>query len=601
MSQKFTLFQKPLSFWLVLIPLLSIQWVCAATAAQTLDEAAGRQIYLEGVRPNGQALHGMRSEVGEVTGKAAACVSCHRPSGLGMTEGTVDVPPVSGNTLFGGDRPVYVRMDRRFNPGLSTPHAPYDAESFAAAVRSGRHQTGRTLDVVMPRYDLSDAELQALASYLKTLSSAWSPGATEDTIHLATVIAPGVDENRRQAFLSTLNTAISQMNMNAVSGKRQKVSIVERRLQSRRKLSVDVWELSGPSSTWAQQLDQRFLQQPVFAILSGLAKDEWQPVQDFCEMHQVGCWFPSVDLVPATAEQSHYSLYFSAGIQTEADVMARGLIAAKGQVLQLLSADVVSHRGAEVLRRKLTEAGGQERLLPDITLNTQDKAQTTAALAALTANDTLVLWLRPQDLSSLSNYPSTNAQVLIAATLAGDPLPVLPQAWRNNTRIVQQFEPAERRDVNLERFDAWQKASKVALVDRRMQSEVYFAARSLLVTLRGMLNNLYTDYLIERAEATLSMFEAMQVQDELQAMMMSPVSNRPPVPAPTLPSELSTQVAAEQAQQKHLEAMRNRTGTTVYPRLSLGQGQRFASKGAYVTRLNPEAPGMLGDPLWVVP
>jgi hypothetical protein len=60
---------------------------------------------------------------------------------------------------------------------------------------------------------------------------------------------------------------------------------------------------------------------------------------------------------------------------------------------------------------------------------------------------------------------------------------------------------------------------------------------------------------------------------------------------------------AEQAkaQSAHLEEMRMRGGTTVYPRLNLAQGQRFASKGAYLERLNPDAPGITGEPEWVVP
>ena len=40
----------------------------------------------------------------------------------------------------------------------------------------------------------------------------------------------------------------------------------------------------------------------------------------------------------------------------------------------------------------------------------------------------------------------------------------------------------------------------------------------------------------------------------------------------------------------------------IYPRLALGPTQRFASKGAYIVRLDPEKPGQLvavSD--WIVP
>jgi hypothetical protein len=130
---------------------------------------------------------------------------------------------------------------------------------------------------------------------------------------------------------------------------------------------------------------------------------------------------------------------------------------------------------------------------------------------------------------------------------------------------------------------------------------VYFAAGSLQATLRGMLNNLHTDYLIERAESGLSGFEFMQVQEEIQATMMGPMNKRPLSLTPPTAADNAAMAALSLTQRGHLEEMRKRGGTTVYPRLSLGQGQRFASKGAYLERLSPDSLGIVGEPLWVVP
>jgi mono/diheme cytochrome c family protein len=577
----------------------------AATVEDTDAVAKGRRIYLEGILPDGQPLRGQRADIGAVTGRNAACVACHRPSGLGTVEGTVAIPPISGRALFGGTSdPVVVRQDRRFDTGFSVPHAPYSEAALATAIREGRDPSGKALHALMPRYDLTEAQSQAVSAYLNTLSREWSPGASADSVRIATVIAPGVSPERRQAFLATLTTLLNQININVKSSHRQKmVPAIERRLGSRRRFDLDVWELSGPSATWGEQLEQRQRKNPVLAILSGLSPDEWQPVHDFCESNRVACWLPSVDLVPANADTGRFSLYYSAGIAIEAQVVANKLNARKsgaGRVVQLVSADPVARGGASALLRSLSAAGKPGPMQVEVSGGT-GLAEAQKAMAQLNVSDTLMLWLRPADLAGLAALPRTKAQVWVSATLSGGEPLGLPPALRTQAILVQPLEIERVRASNLARFSTWLSAMKIEPVDVRMQSEVYAATRSLVATVHGMLNNLYTDYLIERAESTLSMFEAMQVEEEVRDMMMGPMNRRPLSPTPPTESETQAMAAAAKAQKEHLDEMRKRGGTTVYPRLSLGPGQRFASKGAYLERLDPDGPGILGEPEWVRP
>jgi hypothetical protein len=524
---------------------------------------------------------------------------------LGQVEGMVSIPPISGRALFGTGEPVFVRMDRLFDRGLSAQHPPYNEASFAAAVRDGTHVLGRTMHALMPRYTLSDSDLKAVAAYLKTLSTGMSPGVVGDTIQLASVIAPGVDPQRRQAFINTLTTAVKQMNISVLgSGRRQKlVKVDERRLNTRRKWSLDIWELTGPSSNWGDQLAQHQRNKPVFALVSGLAKDEWQPVHDFCEQQRVGCWFPSVDLVPASATKSNFNLYFSAGMATEAGVIAHKLGANPGRVVQLVANDAVARGAAAALRQTLT-AGRTDAAtsanVTDIDVG-QGVAAIQTALAGLTAQDALVLWLHPADLKALAGLEATAASVYVSSSLGADEQVELPPALRQRATLVQLQEVPHLRAGNTERLDAWLAGSQVPVVDKRLQSEVVFAAGSLQASLRSMLNNLHTDYLIERAEAGLSGFEIMQVQEEIQAMMMGPMNKRPLSTAPPTADQMAATAALSESQRAHLEEMRKRGGTTVYPRLSLAQGQRLASKGAYLVKLNPVSSGTIGEPEWVVP
>jgi mono/diheme cytochrome c family protein len=52
---------------------------------------------------------------------------------------------------------------------LKNPAAVYDLAMFKTAVEQGRHPDGDELDTVMPRWNMSDADLADLAQFLKTL------------------------------------------------------------------------------------------------------------------------------------------------------------------------------------------------------------------------------------------------------------------------------------------------------------------------------------------------------------------------------------------------------------------------------------------------
>lgn len=559
----------------------------------------GKQIYLEGKLLDGSDLVGNRQGSTSFRGAQAACVSCHRPSGLGSVEGNEIIPPISGRALFGDGEPVIVRQDIRFEPGFSAQHKPYNEFSFSEAVRHGRHISGGNMSQLMPKYELSDEQLHALLAYLRTLSATWSLGATQDDIHLATVITPGVSADRRKAFLDTLNAMINQHNVNVVSGLRQKIPVIERKLKTRRKWSLDVRELSGPSSTWAMQLDQWQKGNPAFAILSGLANDEWQPVQAFCERSKVACWFPSIDVVPKGAANSAYSLYFSEGIALEAKVIAHRLLTANNpprHLVQMTAPDGVARAAAEELQRAM--AGS----IIEIKTLEWDKSKLdniTSKLKELEPQDVIVFWTGCEVLENIESAKISSSTIFFSSTLCNENLIKLPVGWNKDVWLVQRQELPEMRSANLMRFNSWIKYRNLLLVDEKMQSEVFYAVNSLHSMLTGMLNNLYTDYLIERAETTLSMLEAMQVQEEIQTMMMGGGGRRPP--ESSQPIDIPS-VEASHIHQLDMQAFMKRKGTTAYPRISLAPSQRFASKGAYVLRIDSDVNGTKnGDADWVVP
>ena len=453
---------------------LLILLMVAVAGATELDAPLiekGRLIYEDGMLPSAEPLRALRPEGFVMEGSHAACVSCHRRSGMGSVEGSVDstilVPSVAGPVLFAPARfsASYLDDSHHYVPNEAWKRAltrpAYDQPSLARALREGLDPGGERLVAPMPRYLLDDASVAALSAYLQQLSSAPAPGVEPDTLHLATVVTPDARPWQVDAVLGVLR-AWSDAARGAGKAWR-----------------LQVWELSGPSGTWPAQLDTRYRQQPVFALLSGVGGFEWAPVHRFCEQHRLPCVLPSVEVVPDPGDD-WYSMYFSPGVGLEARVLARYLDNekdAKGgsrNIIQVYS-DASGRHAADVLRSRLNFATG---------LGTDRKYRITSprtALDGLAGDDILVLWLRPDELAQLvAELPQGPAagRVFVSALLATPEALALPPAWKTRVNYVSLFD-----DLGLQgeiarlRLERWLELAGLAgSGNRRLQADAYAAS-----------------------------------------------------------------------------------------------------------------------------
>lgn len=80
------------------------QVLSSERCASSAPEEVGRQLYLAGQDCAGEPLRGKVAGDIVVEGPSFACVNCHLRSGLGMTEGSIPVRPISATRLF---QPLY--------------------------------------------------------------------------------------------------------------------------------------------------------------------------------------------------------------------------------------------------------------------------------------------------------------------------------------------------------------------------------------------------------------------------------------------------------------------------------------------------------------
>jgi ABC-type branched-subunit amino acid transport system substrate-binding protein len=290
----------------------------------------GERIYREGILPSGEPVHAIVKGDIEVEGSMFSCQSCHMRGGIGSFEGGIYTPPTNGSSLFNPLKFTYKGIVQEQVPPI---RPAYTVKSLAEVLRYGDDPSGRILNDVMPRYILNDDDMAIFVSYLKMLSSQFSPGVTDASISFATVIAEDVSPEERDEMLDPLQKYVDNKNKLADyfetsagwrSRRMAEAMFVNSKEFARKKLSLSHWVLKGPPETWRGQLDEYYRREPVFALVGGITTGEWGPIHKFCEENQIPSIFPYTDF-PVISDTDWYTLYLSKGYYQEGEGAARYL------------------------------------------------------------------------------------------------------------------------------------------------------------------------------------------------------------------------------------------------------------------------------------
>lgn len=516
----------------------------------------GEQMYRDGILSSGASMQAIAQGDIAVDGRMFACVSCHLRSGLGSIEGTIISPPVTGVKLFmprprgqgivGGDPKT---VAEQYRGGDIRP--AYTVESLSLAIRGGEDAAGNRLDPFMPRYMLEDRDLGILIYYLQHLSAGLSPGVTETSILFATVVTADADASDRSAMVDTLRAYLKDRGVQTRRQHKRAAAAgayMEEMDRSFRAPILLEWELKGSPDTWEQQLGEHYAQKPVFALVGGISGGEWGPVHRFCEKRGIPCVFPMTDF-PVISEQDWYTVYVSKGLYQEGETAALFLSPDDIEPADVLTVyrDTREGRTLSAAFRDTARALGrslpvEEKLAVDQTVS----REFWKGLADRHSGKHWVLWLKPDDLAHPDAIPlgaGGARSVLVSYGLLGEEAWKILRQIKGDVRITYPYRlPQDRKRQELV-VKQWLKIRKIPLTNMKIQAVMYDLGVLLTDTLMMMQSNYVRDYFLDV-----------------------------------------------------IDMMRDHTYTiAVYPRLSFGSGQRYASKGCYVAR-----PGS-GDPPQIVP
>jgi hypothetical protein len=520
--------------------------------APALDPA-GEAIYRFGRLPSGKPLTGERDGGLQVSGADAACVNCHRRSGLGAAEGRGFIPPITGQYLFHQKNDNRTDRDLPYVEGARPNRTPYTSETLARVIRSGVDSDGRALSMLMPRFALDDASMSALTAYLRELATTRVPGVSDGLLHFATIVTPDADPVKRDAMLAVLDDFFAEKNASARAVSPRMYSYRKQMFKVTRHWQLHVWTLTGPATSWEAQLQKHLAAEPVFAAISGIGGKNWAPVHHFCEHAQLPCLFPNAQL-PVVAEDDFHNLYFSKGVLLEAALVAHDIDAARDtqrlhRLVQVFRADDIGADASRTLQSSISHSGVR---FEAVALRKGLAApQVAEALRGLGDSDALMLWLRPKDLAEITGLPvPVGAHVWMSGLMGGLEQAPLASSWRGTTRVAYPFDLPDRRRIRVDYPLGWFRIRHVPVTDLQTQADTYLACGLLSETLNHMVDTFVPDYLVERME----------------------------------------------------EMLEHRVITGYYPHLALAPGQRFASKGGYVVQFaEPTGTKVVAIGDWIVP
>lgn len=512
----------------------------------------GRQIYLYGKLPDGDTINAkVRGDVA-LRGAQYACVNCHRRSGIGSSEGGDPVPPVVGNALFSPR--IASLHDNYPSGGLHNETRPaYTTESLGKVLREGIDPAGRELSSLMPRFSLTDSEVLALSTYLAGLSVATPPGIDEQEIHFATITTPGNDA-AGEAMLEVFTAFFRDKNAGTRSETRRAENAPYHKAWvygAYRRWRLHEWALHGPEQDWPAQLQALYGKQPVFAILGGVGSGDWQPVHRFCEERQLPCIMPRIPMAPSHADEDFYSLYFSRGVELEAETLAKHLgktTMHPRQVIQIRDKQAAAQTAANVLQQRLSGKGAFT--LKEIVLESGQSpdAEFWAELAEKYADAVWVLWLDEDQLHGLTpiagHSSASPLAIYVSASLQQNFTALRRHPLHSRFTLLTPYR-ADDNKKNTFRFQTWARMRQLPIRDLHLQSSTFLTASLVGETLMHLRGNLSREYFLERIEHILD----------------------------------------------------NMINPSLYPRISLAPGQRFAAKGCYVWEMAKE----FETAQWIVP
>jgi ABC-type branched-subunit amino acid transport system substrate-binding protein len=289
-------------YFLAIFSVLLLAPVTATPVGElTEQEQRGKRLYTQGESMSGAPVTALMSRgATEIPASVLPCVGCHGDDGKGRPEGGVVPPDITWSSLSAksGHAHAYGRS-----------HPAFDEAALGRAILKGVDSGDNALDTAMPRFQMSDADLQDLIAYIKRIETDLDPGLSDDKIRIGTLLPrAGAAGSQGQAMYQVLRSYFDDINSRG--------GIHGRQIE----LVPGGYDQEPTQATWEAR--DFIEQQAVFAMAGGYVSGIEGPISALAEEFRIPMVGPYTPLPQDNSSLQRYTFYLTGGLVQQATVLA---------------------------------------------------------------------------------------------------------------------------------------------------------------------------------------------------------------------------------------------------------------------------------------
>jgi len=351
-------------------------------------------------------------------------------------------------------------------------HPAFDTSTLGRAIVKGVDSGDNALDMAMPRFQMSAADLQDLIAYIKRIETDLDPGLSDDNIRIGTLMPrAGAAGSQGQAMYKVLGSYFDDINSRG--------GIHGRQIE----LVPGGYDQDPTKATWEAR--DFIEQQAVFAMASGYLSGIEKPISALAEELRIPMVGPYTPLPQDSGSLQRYTFYLTSGLVQQATVLATGQRGTAGDSASRLAIvrprGIVYDRAVQALLQAIDNNGTGDALTLSYQLPYFDATDFAETLSQKGVSRVLFFGA-VNDLQRLANEAAAlgwSPELLLPGIYASSGLFEFPSSFEGKVFVAYSTLPTDHTPRGVELFEKLHEDHNLDYQHSTQQISAYVAAMVL--------------------------------------------------------------------------------------------------------------------------